>query len=614
MPRFAIRTTAVLAAVAALAPCLTGPLGAQKASASPAVAPSIVTKKFGDLGEGPYRSLVIRNAMVIPGHGGPPAGPYDIRIEGNTITEMVPFDPVTAERAGARPRMTGDRVIDAAGKFVMPGMIDLHTHIRTLPQEIEYVYYLKLAMGVTTMVNAADRGYADGMREARRSEANEIIAPRMYPLVSYGAGTSFTRLQLDDPALAPQVVKAMAANGNRVISMDPLGWSLDLVAAIAKAAKANNMITSFHLQPANTAVTQAVRAACAGVTMIEHHYGYAESSLDNHTQDFPRNYEYGNENDRFREAGRVWTYANKERLLGAVVDSLLKCGVTMLPTRVVYEANRDVIRATSLPWTEKYTHQALWNWNLPNPAFHGAYHYDWTSDDEYNWTAAYRLWGDLIYEFNKRGGRVAFGTDDNYIWATPGFSTVRELQLGRETGMKTLEVIKSATYNSALTLGEPKLGLVRPGYKGRPADRRRQPGCEPQVPLLVRRSHPRSQRIDVSHQGHRAHHQGRRGTGERQPDARGGAHGAGVAYTRAGCRSGARPLQGVGFRRQEVMRHQGPGIAVRPLLHGILRQQIRGRFSRGAHAGKGEGQVDFLVQQLQHGPRAALAACSQPPE
>ena len=453
--------TAATIATAAALPAQSKPAVAPKTSAPP----EIMTRKFGDLGEGPYKSLVIRNAMVIPGHGGPPAGPYDIRIEGSMITEMVPFDPVTAERAGARPRMTGDRIIDAAGKFVMPGMIDLHTHIRTLPMEIEYVYYLKLAMGVTTMVNAADRGYVDGMREAKKSEANEIIAPRMYPLVSYGAGTSFSKLQLDDPSLAPQVVKAMAANGNRVISMDPLGWSLELVTAIAKAAKENGMITSFHLQPANTAVTQAVRAACAGVTMIEHHYGYAESSLDGNTQDFPRNYEYGNENDRFREAGRVWTYANKERLLGSVVDSLLKCGVTMLPTRVVYEANRDVIRATALPWTEKYTHQALWNWNMPNPAFHGAYHYDWTSDDEYNWTSAYRLWGDLIFEFNKRGGRVAFGTDDNYIWATPGFSTVRELQLGRETGMKTLEVLKSATYTSAKTLGEPKLGLVRPGYK-----------------------------------------------------------------------------------------------------------------------------------------------------
>ena len=463
MPSVVARCTATATLATALLAAAS--LSAQPRPATvPVAATPIITKSFGDLGAGPYKALVIRNAMVIPGHGGPPAGPYDIKVEGNLITEMVPFDPVTAERAGARPRMTGDRIIDAGGKFVMPGMIDLHTHIRTLPMEIEYVYYLKLAMGVTTMVNAADRGYADGMREARRSAANEMIAPRMYPLVSYGAGTTFSRLQLDDPSMAPQVVKAMAANGVRVISMDPLGWNLELVGAIAKAAKANGMITSFHLQPANTAVTQAVKAACAGVTMIEHHYGYAESSLDGATQDFPRNYEYGNENDRFREAGRVWTYANRERLLGAVVDSLVRCGVTMLPTRVVYEANRDLIRAMSLPWTEKYTHQALWNWNLPNPAFHGAYHYDWTSDDEYNWTAAYRLWGDLIFEFNRRGGTVAFGTDDNYIWATPGFSTVRELQLGRETGMKTLEVLKSATYTSARTLGEPKLGLVRPGY------------------------------------------------------------------------------------------------------------------------------------------------------
>ena len=232
----------------------------------------------------------------------------------------------------------------------------------------------------------------------------------MFPLVSYGTGTTgFSRLDLDNPAKAPEVVKQMAAAGLRVISMDPLGWSLELVAAIAKAAKENGMITSFHLQPSNTAVTQrGASAACAGVTMIEHHYGYAESALDRQVQDFGREYDYGNENDRFRYAGKVWIEANRERLLGAVVDSLIKCGVTMLPTRVVYEANRDFLRASSLPWHEKYTHQALWNWNLPNPAFHGSFHYDWTSDDEYYWTYAFRLWGDLIFEFNKRGGRVAY--------------------------------------------------------------------------------------------------------------------------------------------------------------------------------------------------------------
>ena len=57
-------------------------------------------KKFGDLAEGPYNRLVIRGAMVIPGWGGPPIGPYDIVVEKNIIKEMIAFDPVSAERSG----------------------------------------------------------------------------------------------------------------------------------------------------------------------------------------------------------------------------------------------------------------------------------------------------------------------------------------------------------------------------------------------------------------------------------------------------------------------------------------------------------------------------------
>lgn len=422
------------------------------------------TARFGDLAAGPYNRLVIRGAMVIPGHGGPPAGPYDILIEGNTITQMVPFDAVAAERRGGSQRLTGDRVIDATGMYVVPGMVDLHTHIRSEPMEMEYIYYLKLAHGVTTIVDAADRGYAHAMREARRSKANEILAPRMFPLVGWAAGTTARPLDRDDPAKVPEIMKVMADSGIRVISMDGIGWSAALVGAVAQEAKKYGIITSFHIPPSTIAVVNAVKAACLGVTMIEHHYAYAESALPRTTQDFGREYSFSNENQRFRYAGKVWLETDREKLLTAVADSLVKCGVTMLPTRVVYEANRDFLRASSLPWHEKYTHQALWNWNLPNPAYHGSFHYDWTSDDEYYWNYAFRLWGDLIFAFNQRGGRVAYGTDDNYIWATPGFSSIRELQLLRETGLHSLEVLKAATYNSAQTLGEKKLGLVRPGY------------------------------------------------------------------------------------------------------------------------------------------------------
>ena len=421
--------------------------------------------QFNGLASGPYNRLVIRNAMVIPGHGGPPAGPNDILIEKNVITQMVPFDPVTAERAGGRQRLTGDRIIDAGGKYVMPGMIDLHMHLRTAPMEIEYVYYTKLAHGVTTIVPAPDRGLDSALVAQKGSAANTILAPRQFPIWGWGRG--FSREEYENPANAPRIAKAMVAAGAHVVSVGNVTWDQELFGAVCKAVWDAGGITTIHLPPSTNAVVNAVDAARLGVTMIEHHYGYAESSLPRSTQQFPRDYNFDNENHRFREAGRVWVEAketSKDILLSQVADSLVKYGVTMLPTRVVYEANRDILRAESLPWHEKFTHQALITWNLPNPAYHGSFHYEWTSDDEAYWTDAFRLWGDLIYEFNKRGGRVAYGTDDNYIWATPGFSNIRELQLLRETGMHNLEVIKAATLNSAQTLRQPKLGLVRPGY------------------------------------------------------------------------------------------------------------------------------------------------------
>ena len=419
---------------------------------------------FGDLAEGPYDRLVIRGAMVIPGHGGPPVGPYDVVIEENVITEMTLLDPVTMARRGETDRPDGDRVIEADGMTLMPGMIDLHMHLRQEPMPIEYVYYLKLAHGVTAMVPAPDRGLDHAREHSRLSAENDILAPRIFPIWRWGNGTDYGREFLENPANAPRIAEEMAEAGAHVVSVGNLGWNAELLEAVARSVTAAGGLTTYHIPPNHTSVTTAVDAACAGVTMIEHHYAYAESSLDRSVQDYPRDYSYHDENARFRHAGKVWTEANRERLLGEVADTLVECGVTMLPTRVVYEANRDVLRAFGLPWHEKYTHQSLMRWNGPDPNYHGAYHFDWTSDDEYYWSYAFDLWGDLIYEFNKRGGRVAYGTDDNYIWATPGFSSIRELQLLRETGMHTLEVLKSATLNSAKTLRQDNLGLVRPGY------------------------------------------------------------------------------------------------------------------------------------------------------
>tara|TARA_Y100000591_G_scaffold189653_1_gene163991 strand:- start:451 stop:924 length:474 start_codon:yes stop_codon:yes gene_type:complete len=76
----------------------------------------------------------------------------------------------------------------------------------------------------------------------------------------------------------------------------------------------------------------------------------------------------------------------------------------------------------------------------------------------------FKKWQKLIYEFHKRGGHLSYAVDDPFIWNTTGIGNVRELQLMKESGLHALEVIRSATRNSAITLRQPKLGLVQTGF------------------------------------------------------------------------------------------------------------------------------------------------------
>src|SRR5712671_2130462 len=70
------------------------------------------------------RRLLIHNAIVVDGNGTPASGPKDIVIENNRIAEVIALDPVAAARAGSRAPVQADAVIDATGKYVLPGLIN----------------------------------------------------------------------------------------------------------------------------------------------------------------------------------------------------------------------------------------------------------------------------------------------------------------------------------------------------------------------------------------------------------------------------------------------------------------------------------------------------------
>jgi N-acyl-D-aspartate/D-glutamate deacylase len=63
--------------------------------------------------------LVVRNGNLVDGSG-TPARPADVVVDGGRVAAVVPAG--TAGTAGAR------RVLEADGRLVTPGFVDVHTH------------------------------------------------------------------------------------------------------------------------------------------------------------------------------------------------------------------------------------------------------------------------------------------------------------------------------------------------------------------------------------------------------------------------------------------------------------------------------------------------------
>ena len=108
-------------------------------------------------GLGPFKTLTIRNVMLIDGTGAPPSGPVNIVIEGNRIARVqsagTPGLPARQGGRGAQAPGPGEHVVDGTGMYVLPGFIDMHVHAGGAPKnaEAEYAYKLWLAHGVTTV-------------------------------------------------------------------------------------------------------------------------------------------------------------------------------------------------------------------------------------------------------------------------------------------------------------------------------------------------------------------------------------------------------------------------------------------------------------------------------
>ncbi len=418
-------------------------------------------------GEGPYPRLILRGLTLINGTGAPPRGPVDIVIAGNRIEDVVsvgyPGVPIDEDK---RPGVGDDgREIDLSGHYAMPGFIDMHGHIGGVAQgtPAEYVYKLWLGHGITTVRDpASGNGLRWVLEQKKQSAANAITAPRIFAYVAFGQGR-------DDPFTTPEQARRWIAEQAR-LGADGIkffGARPDILEAALDEARKKGLRTAMHHAQLEVTRANVIDTAGWGLTTMEHWYGLPEALFDARTvQDYPPDYNYNDEQDRFGQAGRLWAQAagpGSERW-EAVRDRLVELDFTIDPTLTVYEASRDLMAARRAEWHDEYTLPSLWDFFTPSRKAHGSYWFYWTTADEVAWRNNYRRWMQFLVDFKNHGGRVTTGSDSGYIYKIYGFGYIEELELLQEAGFHPLEVVRSATLNGAEALGAAdRIGSIEPG-------------------------------------------------------------------------------------------------------------------------------------------------------
>lgn len=435
---------------------------------APAPAPA---RKAGE-GTGPFKRLVIRGVNLIDGTGAPAIGPVDIVVEKDKIAQIVSVGHPNVPIKEARRPAKGDQEIDATGMYLLPGFINAHVHISDANQgavgevsPAEYVYKLWLGHGITTVREAGSfNGLRWTLNEKRRSAAHEIAAPRIAAYAGFP-------VEVDTPggvSTAEQAkawvdkIAAAGADGIKFVGSPP-----DLMKAALAEAKVKGLRSACHHAQTAVARMNVMDTSGWGLTSLEHWYGLPEALFtDRRVQDYPADYNYNDEYDRFGQAGRLWAQAapRGSARWKEVIETLKARDFTLVPTFTIYEANRDLSREMHAEWHEDYTLPDLTRFFSPNRESHGAYWYSWTTADEVAWKRNYQIWMSFVNDYKNAGGRVAVGDDAGYIYKVYGFGWVRELELLQEAGFHPLEAIRAATLSGAELLGmEDKIGSVEVG-------------------------------------------------------------------------------------------------------------------------------------------------------
>lgn len=351
-------------------------------------------------------SFAFVNVNVVPMDSESILENYTVVVRGTRIVEMGPAASITLP--------DGTTTIDGQGKYLMPGLAEMHGHIPPVdgtPASETYAsntLFLYVAGGVTTV-----RGMLGGQGHLdlrRKANSGEIVSPTLYL-----AGPSMHGSNVDSPEHARERVRAIKEEGWDLIKVHE-ALTPEEYNALAETAHEVGIRFGGHV----TNEVSIVHAFAMGQETFDHMDGYLAHAHGDGESILPDRLA---ELVELTEASGAWVVPTIS-LLGSVWS------VTPLETMQAYPEMAYVSKEQFDGWTSAYEATR--------------------SSENYNYDqlAGYiRDLKQILIALNRGGGRILLGSDAPQRFSVPGFSLQHEMAAMADGGMTPYEIYRTGTYN-----------------------------------------------------------------------------------------------------------------------------------------------------------------------
>ncbi|WP_413560943.1 amidohydrolase family protein [Bdellovibrio sp. HCB209] len=413
-----------------------------------------------------HESLVVKGVTIVNTQSGQLQANMAVMIDAGKITKIVP-----AESIGD---LGSKRVIDATGKYVVPGFLDMHAHVlgETAANEMAAVM---LAHGIT--------GYRQmsGSEEILKSRKDgQLVLPENSPEVLGMPGSALLRSNAATPEAAVALIQKERAEGADFIKVVDVAPNV-FFPALAEAKKSGEYFAG-HI-PAGV---DAVQAAKEGMLSIEH-LGGVDTVLMSCSM---------NEASVRKSMGAETTVNMSPEMAKLTIANPLLVRLTanqnaFLKTRTIIDTYSDskckkvaetfanyktwhvptLIRNQTMQLADKaeYTNSA----NLQYVPRSTREYWDNVSK-QFTKTVkpvareTLRQLGSmdmkLVKLFDQQGVKMMTGSDLGGMWVVPGASLHQEFDLLAKAGLSPLKVLQMTTLNGAEFLGKrATMGTVEAG-------------------------------------------------------------------------------------------------------------------------------------------------------